>query len=89
MVEVFKTNVAHHLEASWLINQIQIKFTTYHANFDLEDCDKILRVLALDGTVHSQSILDLLLAFGFDAEVLPDDCPLDEGLPWSKQMLTM
>ena len=44
MVEVFKTNVKDRDQAKMLIDQIQKTFTDFTANFDLEDCDKILRV---------------------------------------------
>ncbi len=44
MVEVFKTNVEDSSHADLLIEQIHKTYTHYTANFDLEDCDKILRV---------------------------------------------
>lgn len=44
MVEIFKTNVETQLEAKHVIQQLKIKFPNYKINFDLEDCDKILRV---------------------------------------------
>ncbi|MDO1448990.1 hypothetical protein Q0590_22115 [Rhodocytophaga aerolata] len=80
MVEVFKTNVTHNLEASWLIDQIHNNFASYTANFDLEDCDKILRVQAMDEPVQPQKIVSLLEEYGFEAQVLPDDYPLVEGI---------
>ena len=44
MVEVFRTNVKQRDHANILISQIHKAFPDYKANFDLEDCDKILRV---------------------------------------------
>jgi len=44
MVEVFKTNVKYQDHAKMLIDQIQKIFIDYKVNFDLEDCDKILRI---------------------------------------------
>jgi hypothetical protein len=75
MVEVFETNVTHHLEASWLVNHIHNSFTHYKANFDLDDCDSILRVEASGRAVQPEAIINLLKESGFDAQVLPDDYP--------------
>jgi hypothetical protein len=44
MVEVFKTNVKRRDEAKRLIQHIGLRFPSYKINFDLTDCDKILRV---------------------------------------------
>ncbi|SRR6266480_3167019 len=76
MVEVFKTNVTDRLHAAMLIEQIHKTFVGYTANFDLEDCDRILRVKCTKGFIESSPIIDLLNYFGFTAEVLPDDEPV-------------
>jgi len=71
MVEVFKTNVEDHQQAKILLEQIHKVFTGYKANFDLGDCDKILRV---QSTVKVQitDLISLLKDFGSAAQVLPD-----------------
>lgn len=69
-VEVFKTNVGDPEQARLLVDQIQQAFTGYMVNFDLEDCDKILRVKCATGFIQSGSLIKLLNDFGFDAEVL-------------------
>ena len=76
MVEVFKTNVINQGHANMLIGQIHKNFPDYKANFDLEDCDNILRVKCVNGSIKSSSLINLLIDFGFKAEVLPDDLPL-------------
>ena len=73
MVEVFKTNVEEQHHASMLIAQIHKTFTDYIANFDLEDCDRILRIKSSKGSVQCFPLIDLLHDFGFTAEVLSDD----------------
>lgn len=75
MVEVFKTNVQDPYQAKMLIDQIQSTFRDYTVNFDLEDCDRILRVVSSGGYIQSSRLLDLLRNFGFDAEILSDDIP--------------
>lgn len=44
MVEVFKTNVQQESDKSRVLAIIQKLFPNYKINFDLEDCDRILRV---------------------------------------------
>jgi hypothetical protein len=78
MVEVFKTNVKDRNQAKMLIDQIQNNFADCLANFDLEDCDKILRVKSSNGFIQASLLVGLLKNFGFDAEVLPDDQPAND-----------
>ncbi|TGE26460.1 hypothetical protein [Hymenobacter metallicola] len=73
MVEVFKTNVRAQRQARLLLKQIHQTFTQYRANFDLDDCDKILRVESRSGTIPASSLIQLLRTAGFQAEVLPDE----------------
>ena len=72
MVEVFKTNVKDRAQAVMLIQRIHETFTGYKANFDLEDCDRILRVRSVTGVVESFRLIHLLKELGCHAEVLPD-----------------
>ena len=73
MVEVFKTNVTDRSCANMLIGQIHNLFIDYKANFDLDDCDNILRVKCITGSIQTSFIIDLLNDHGFHAEVLPDE----------------
>ena len=75
VVEVFKTNVRNTDHAQMLVDQIHRNFRSYKANFDLEDCDRILRVVSLKGVVQVSALLQLLKKFGVDAEVLADEIP--------------
>lgn len=73
MVEVFKTNVQDARQANLLIDQIHKNFMDYKANFDLEDCDNILRVKSTTSYIEPAPVINLLQHFGFIAEVLPDE----------------
>lgn len=73
MIEVFKTNIetsesAHHI----LLNLIEA-FPGYQINFDLEDCDRILRVKNDQGEIDNNEIIKLINLHGHDAEVLADE----------------
>jgi hypothetical protein len=73
MVEVFKTDVSEAEHARILLHEINLKFTGYEVNFDLQDCDRILRVKSNTGIVDSSALIDLLKGYGYNAEVLPDE----------------
>jgi hypothetical protein len=44
MVEVFRTSVKKKAEAEKIVNALQKEFSGFKINFDLQDCEKILRV---------------------------------------------
>jgi hypothetical protein len=71
-VEVFKTDVADQYHAQMLVDRIHESFINYKANFDLEDCDKILRVKCAGEFVEPTCLIKLLNELGFNAEILPD-----------------
>ena len=73
MVEVFKTNVKDQAVADKLIDQIHKTFIDYKANFDLQDCDNILRVKCMTGSIESTLLVYLLNEFGYNAEILQDE----------------
>ena len=75
MIEVFKTDVEDSKYADILVEHIQRIFHGYEVNFDLQDCDKILRVKNVFGMVNSDRLIKMLQSFGFHAEVLQDDYP--------------
>jgi len=73
MVEVFKTNVVQRDQANGLLDLIHETFEGYRANFDLQDCDRILRIKSEDTPIDSTTIISLLKNSGFEADVLPDE----------------
>ena len=70
-VEVFKTDVVNSEDANGLKNLIEITFLNCKVNFDLDDCDRILRVVH-DGILQPERLIKFLKSNGCDAEVLPD-----------------
>ena len=69
MVEVFKTNITHPLHAALLVQRIQKQFTAYSANFDLQDCDNILRIQSNTGNVQASALISFLREWGCVAEI--------------------
>ena len=68
IVEVFKTDVLHEDEAKSLIDHLAMMLPNCKINFDLDDCDKILRIEGLDISVTS--IKEWISAKGYFCEVL-------------------
>lgn len=73
MIEVFKTDVHCPDQARRLVDEIQNTFEGYVVNFDLENCDRILRVKAPGRNIETVSLIAFLLATGCCAEVLQDE----------------
>ena len=68
MVEVFKTDVQLHEEAATLKGKLSSQFPQIKVNFDLEDCDKVLRV---EGEhVAPGKIIEVLNLNGYDCRVM-------------------
>ncbi|MES2427116.1 MAG: hypothetical protein V4560_09085 [Bacteroidota bacterium] len=68
IVEVFETNVDEIELAEKLISQLLDHFPDSLINFDMEDCDKILRVEAR--TVIPEKIIAILNSHGCSCKVL-------------------
>ncbi|MEP7264048.1 MAG: hypothetical protein ABI772_06110 [Bacteroidota bacterium] len=67
MVEVFKTNVVSKQEASLLVEVLQKKYPHAKINFDLDDCDRILR---MKGFVEAEEVEYLLTQKGYYCKVI-------------------
>ena len=70
MVEVFKTSVIEADEGDCLIELLQSQFPNARINFDLQDCDHILRVE--DVQVDALMTQMILLKSGHTCELLED-----------------
>lgn len=68
MVEVFKTNVQRKGEAKMLLLKLVQLFPRHKINFDLNDCDKILRVQGKN--ISSEKIIQLLIKENYQCKVL-------------------
>jgi hypothetical protein len=68
MVEVFKTNVQKKAQSKMLLSALTETFPLFKINFDLSDCDKVLRVEGDD--IKALRIMILVKEYGFNCEVL-------------------
>jgi tRNA G26 N,N-dimethylase Trm1 len=68
MVEIFKTNVDDPSHALQIITLLSHHFPAFAINFDLHDCDKILRIKG--DSIPVDKIVDIVSQSGFDCSVL-------------------
>ncbi len=78
MVEVFKTNVNEPFHAEILLRIIYKSFGNCIVSFDLEDCDKILRIES-SHVIEKDRLIKLIQSWGFDIETLSDDIITDNN----------
>ena len=72
MVEIFKTNIINKEQTKRVINKIQEKFPYYKIDFDIEDCDKILRIENTNNEIDSEQIINVVSRLGFFIDILAD-----------------
>jgi hypothetical protein len=68
MVEVFKTNVRSTRKAKLIIQKLAEEFPNHKINFDLSDCDRILRVQGND--ILERKIISIVTSLNHDCEIL-------------------
>lgn len=68
-VEIFKTNVSEVQQANQICLLLHLHFPNYRVNFDLNDCDRILRIES--EKIHIDQIKKVSLKIGFECEWIP------------------
>jgi len=68
MVEAFKTNVEKKTQSKMLLCILSEAFPSFKINFDLSDCDKVLRVEG--DNMEAVRIMILVKEYGFTCEIL-------------------
>ena len=67
-VEIFRTNVTSEDEAETVLTLLRKAFPKLKVNFDLDDCDNILRVAGEE--ISSEYIITMLSNLGFECDQL-------------------
>lgn len=67
-VEVFKTNVEDPAQAAKLVGLLQKHITNSSVNFDLEDCDNVLRIEGPE--VSLPLVVGILKDYGYKCQPL-------------------
>ena len=72
IVQIFKTDVQDQLVARHIILFLRRNFSHSRINFDLDDCDKILRIESQQGSIDEAEIRSLVTGCGYQCEPLND-----------------
>ena len=68
MVEVFKTNIRKQAQSKMLLCVLSEAFPSFKINFDLSDCDKVLRLQG--DNIEVLSIMALIQEHGFTCKIV-------------------
>jgi len=63
-VAVFRTNIGAERKTGSVLKFLQLVFPDFRINFNMEDCEKILRVENQDGKIDAVRIISLSWAMG-------------------------
>jgi len=69
VVEIFKTNVTQEKTAKKILMDFRKQFPNYNVNFDLEDCDKILRIES-QRRINHKRIIEFSIKNNFDIQLI-------------------
>lgn len=72
MIEIFRTDVRQKTAGKQILTAIKQQFPGVVATFDLEDNDRILRVVGAWAPVPTDSVIELVKKHGFECELLHD-----------------
>jgi hypothetical protein len=68
MVEVFSTNVQGEATARQLVEKMLVSFPNFSINFDLDDCDRILRVKGK--AINTGEIIAIVESEGYQCRLM-------------------
>ncbi|MDB5141041.1 MAG: hypothetical protein JWR12_2957 [Mucilaginibacter sp.] len=72
MVEIFKTNVNNRKLAGSVLKELHTCFPTCCFNFDLDDCDRILRVQSDGVSIEITKIIQIVKTHFIEVSLLED-----------------
>jgi hypothetical protein len=73
-IEVFKTDIGSARQGEHVVRALQRHFPTLRATLDLEDCDRVLRVVSLgsNSPICWAQVQEFVEDLGIAIEALPD-----------------
>lgn len=69
-VEIFKTDVMQECEATALVSLLLQHWPHCRINFDLEDCDRILRIESAQQEINLPQIIHIMNRQGYTCTLL-------------------
>lgn len=72
MLKVYKTNIQNRNQAKSILKALKQQLPSFKANFDFEDCDRILRIKNPSGEIDDSVVIRLIESLGITMDILPD-----------------
>ena len=72
MVEIFRTNVKNKRLAGKVLKVLQAHLPAFNFNFDLDDCDRILRVQSNECPVECIKIIQIVKDHAVEISLFED-----------------
>ena len=70
MVGIFRTNIYSEQDKNKVISAIRLQFDVYSCSIDLEDCDKVLRIVSAQDTIEESDVINFMQSIGFQCDIL-------------------
>lgn len=70
MVGIFRTNISTQLEKNSVIQAICTNFNVSTCSIDIEDCDKVLRIVAQQTPIEEKLVIIFLQQMGYQCDIL-------------------
>lgn len=67
-IGVYKTNVGNRIKAKLILETIYRQLPDCDPSFDLEDCDRVLRVVSPENGIDESKIRGILEKYGYYME---------------------
>jgi hypothetical protein len=72
MVEIFRTNVNNRKLADRVLKTLRANLPAYRFNFDLDDCDRILRAQSEGAPIETTSVISIVKNHCIEISVFED-----------------
>jgi hypothetical protein len=72
MVEIFRTNVNNRRLADRVLKTLRANLPAYRFNFDLDDCDRILRAQSEGAAIETTSVIRIVRDHCIEITVFED-----------------
>ncbi|WP_106602486.1 hypothetical protein [Chitinophaga ginsengisoli] len=69
-IGIFRTNICTHQDKKDVIQAIQQHFNVTNCSIDIEDCDKVMRIVAGSAPVAENDIILFIHCMGYQCERL-------------------
>lgn len=70
MIGIFRTNINSFQEKNSVIDAISASFNVHNCSIDIEDCDKVLRVVANQLPIAESAIINFVQQLGYQCDVM-------------------